>query len=156
MPISFTDNTPRLRAINDGVQSVTDSSSGVVVVFPVIREAVGVNLVGGEVEFLVNGVYNIQVTLYCGNTGWIESWVESYDKTTSTWLPLADSAAFKEFNYPNEGIIQYILNGVTLSPGLKLRLKVRASSSTVQLKTRTLSNGLTVSSASVSLSRIGS
>ena len=148
---------PRARAVSNVAQSITTATDGVVVDFEVQKVLVGMNLVNGELEFTKGNTYNIDASLNLntiGFTGGVETWVEIYDDTSSTWVPVDDSGQEKEFDYVNEGQIQYVENGIAITEGTKLRLKIRGVTTGLSLAAGTLANGTAAPSAKLSVSKV--
>jgi|21_taG_2_1085346.scaffolds.fasta_scaffold02569_5 hypothetical protein len=150
-------DSPRIRAVSNVAQSITTATDGVVIDFEVEKSSIGMSLIGGELEFLKSGTYNIQASLNLdtiGFSGGIETWVESYDNATSSWVPVDDSGQEKEFDSVNEGQIQYVENGIFIDAGTKLRLKIRGTTSGLTLAAGTLANGTAAPSAKLSVSKV--
>ncbi len=143
----------RYRAVSLEPQQLPSTSGGVVIEYEIEKDAFGIVVTGGEVEFLFGGTYLISSRLsldVAGFTGGVETWVEYFDGVT--WSAVADSGQVKEFDALNEGAIYYN-SGFTLLSGNKLRLKARSSTSTVSLLPSILDNGVNSPSATLSIVR---
>ena len=124
--------------------------------FEVEKSSVNMNLVSGELEFLEGGIYTILVGLNLGLSGFtgnIETWVEIYDPSSTSWLTIDDSGKVKEFDSVNEGNVYY--NSVfEVIAGTKLRLRARTSAFGITLASQTLTNGVAAPSATLSVSKV--
>ncbi len=147
---------PTIRAVSNTTQTVSSDAAGDTVLFEVEKSSVKMTLVNGELEFSEGGIYTILVSLnlsLSGFTGNIETWVEIYDPSTTSWLTVDDSGKIKEFDSVNEGNVYY--NSVfEVIAGTKLRLRARTSAFGITLVSQTLSNGVAAPSTTLSVSKV--
>ena len=147
---------PIMRAVSNTTQTVSSDAAGDTVLFEVEKSSVNMNLVSGELEFLEGGIYTILVGLNLGLSGFtgnIETWVEIYDPSSTSWLTIDDSGKVKEFDSVNEGNVYY--NSVfEVIAGTKLRLRARTSAFGITLASQTLTNGVAAPSATLSVSKV--
>ncbi len=147
---------PTIRAVSNTTQTVSSDAAGDTVLFEVEKSSVNMTLVNGELEFSEGGIYTILVSLnlsLSGFTGNIETWVEIYDPSTTSWLTVDDSGKIKEFDSVNEGNVYY--NSVfEVIAGTKLRLRARTSAFGITLVSQTLSNGVAAPSTTLSVSKV--
>jgi hypothetical protein len=149
------EKTTILRANSLITQPITDELDGTIVTFENVIENHGVSVLNGEItgEKTATYKYDLELNLDVikGFGGVIESWFE-FEHPSYGWLLYTNSGKKKDFDKQSEGYLGYsgVLN---LIAGIKFRLKVRCGTNKtdVKLLAETLTNGVGVVSAGITV-----
>lgn len=108
-----------------------------------VERNISYNITNGELTFNKTGSYNITMVIKVDCTEWnkkVETWIEKYNTSNSTWEIVADTGMQRFFQTDQETEINYHFSSY-FTAGEKYRLRaVSDSDTTISTKTYTLTN----------------
>ena len=136
-------------------QSISNGASGSVITAENTLEASDITYLNGELTFNASGTFSIFLELHVdatsGNNAEIQTWIE-YDVGLGYQI-YPYSGRFVEFRERTEGIVSY-KSDIPVLRGTKFRLKAMAALGSIQLISKTFSNGVVSPSTLVSIVKI--
>lgn len=119
-----------------------------------VERNISYNTTNGELTFTKTGSYNITAVIKVDCTEWnkkVETWIEKYNTSTSTWDLVADTGIQRMFQTDQEVEMNYHFASYFVS-GEKYRLRaVSDSDTTISAKTITLTNGVKMPAIRISV-----
>ena len=160
----------RGKAVSNISQSIPVSNTGAVVDFEVEKTMIDMSLSNGEIEFLSDGLYNLDAHLELNmkdvtTSGEVEAWIEKREAGSSTWDKVADTGRHTEFiavtltdpgtstdiSFKTDGNFTFSEKAMEIKKGDKLRIKIRGDVANLTLLANTLANGVAAPSARLSI-----
>ena len=148
------DELPRWRGVSRVTQAVPQSPADAVVKAEVAKEFYEVTYNNGEFTINLAGQYLVNVDLNCSDSSisaeTIETWFEFYDAIGTAWIPLDDSAKSVTMTSTSDGSVHYTVM-LGLPADIKVRMKMRGTSTDLSLQSSLLSNGVVIPSVIVDI-----
>lgn len=133
---------------------ITTSAQTLIAGTKKVERNISYNATNGELTFTKTGSYNITAVIKVDCTEWnkkVETWIEKYNTSTSTWDLVADTGIQRMFQTDQEVEMNYHFASYFIA-GEKYRLRaVSDSDTTITAKTITLTNGVKMPAIRISV-----
>lgn len=133
---------------------ITTTASTLIAGTKKVERNISYNTTNGELTFTKTGSYNITAVIKIDCTEWnkkVETWIEKYNTSTSSWDLVADTGMQRMFQTDQEVEINYHFASY-FTAGEKYRIRaVSDSDTTISARTLTLNNGVKMPAMRISV-----
>lgn len=133
---------------------ITTSAQTLIAGTKKVERNISYNTTNGELTFTKTGSYNITMVIKVDCSEWnkkVETWIEKWNTSTSTWDIVADTGVQRMFQTDQEVEINYHFASYFVA-GEKYRLRALSDSdTTISARTVTLTNGVKMPAIRISI-----